>query len=244
MRYLSLVSAALLSLANKFKLFPLLARRPRTLVAVCGLLVALAALPTHAQPCAQPPSGMVAWWPLDETGGTAVSDHSPLGLNPGTASGPIGSNPKSVPGFVGNGLNFFFGSRVSVTPSPSLNFGTNTSFTIDAWIKGGQSPIVSNYDSSTGKGYSISVSNYDTLALQSVANALFLQGPVVPRDAWTFVAVVVDRASQMVTFYVGTPLAAFPGLLPSQSPALLAFPAVTHWTSADARVIPMAVTLS
>jgi hypothetical protein len=72
MRYLSLVFAALLSRANKLKLFPLLAS---ALVAACGLLVAPTALPTHAQTCVPPPPGLVAWWPLDETGGTAVSDH-------------------------------------------------------------------------------------------------------------------------------------------------------------------------
>jgi hypothetical protein len=118
---------------HKFKPF-----RPEILAAACGLVVALTALPAHAQNCAPPPAGLVGWWPLEETAGTAVADRSPLGQNPGTvsfsngASTSIGtgsqSTPKSVTGFVGNGMNFYFGSRVNVKKHSSLDFGKNKSF--------------------------------------------------------------------------------------------------------------------
>src|SRR5229473_2711644 len=115
---------------HKFK--PL---RPGMLAAACGLVVALTALSAHAQTCAPPPQGLISWWPLDETGGTAVADI--LNNNPGTTSDPIGTGGiKSGPGNVGNALNFFFGGTVKVNHNLSLDFGTSKSFTIDAWIKG------------------------------------------------------------------------------------------------------------
>lgn len=132
MRHLSLASAVLLSLAS---------------------VATLTALPALAGNCTPPPAGLVAWWPLNETGGTAVSDLT--GLNPGTASGTIGLNPKSVTGFVGGALNFFFGTLVNVSPSLTLDFGTGKSFTIDAWIKGHEGPIIGNFDSSTQRGFSL-----------------------------------------------------------------------------------------
>jgi hypothetical protein len=186
-----------------------LLRRSRTLAAACGLL-ALTALPAHAQTCAPPPAGLVSWWPLDETSGTAVADV--VGKNPGTATGPIGpsSNPKSATGFVGKGLNFFGGSRVMVKADPSLDFGTDKSFTIDAWVKGHTSPIVSNYASSTKPVayYSVFVATDNKLALEMGNGTPVAQtwyGPTIPRDVWTFVAVVVDRTKNTVTFYTAAP---------------------------------------
>jgi hypothetical protein len=211
LRYLSLVSAALLSLANRFKLFPLLVQRPATLVAACGLLVALTALPTHAQPCAPPPPGLVAWWPLDETGGSTVSDHSVF-ANTGIATtkngtgisiGPPGTGIVSAPGFVGNGLHFYFGSLMKVAPSSSLTFGTTTSFTIDAWIKGSESPIVGNYNIYSNLGYFLYYANGGTLNFQIGTGGLpqTYTGPPISPGVWTFVAVVVDRTNKLVTLY-------------------------------------------
>jgi Concanavalin A-like lectin/glucanases superfamily len=205
MRPLSLVFAALLSQAAKFTLFPLMVERPRTLAAACGLLVLLTGLPAYAQPCAPPPSGMVAWWRLDETGGTAVADA--LGQNPGTASGPIGpsrltDNPQTVKGLVGNALSFFFKSRVTVNHQGRLDFGTDKSFTIDAWFKGSDSPIVGNLSNNFGTFYTLGVAN-DKLWLQMAPSKAWY-GPPITRDAWTFVAVVVDRTNptkQTVTLY-------------------------------------------
>src|ERR1044072_886946 len=84
-----------------------LIRRLCVLAVACELVVALTAPPAHAQPCAPPPPGLMGWWPLNETAGTAVADA--LGQNSGTASGTVGpnGNPKSVPGLVGTGLNFY-----------------------------------------------------------------------------------------------------------------------------------------
>jgi concanavalin A-like lectin/glucanase superfamily protein len=190
---------------NKFKLYPLPAQRPRMLTAACGLLVAVTVLPAHAQTCVQPPAGLVSWWPLDETSGTAVADV--FGPNSGIATPPITTSgpPKSFPGFVGNGLNFFFGSRVNVAPNSSLDFATSKSFTIDGWIKGAAAPIVSNYNITTKIGYSV-VFDGSKLRLEmggSPPSTLWYGPPINPVASWTFVAVVIDRTTKKVTFYSG-----------------------------------------
>lgn len=230
MRPLSLVFAALLSQANKFKLLPILAQRPRTLAAGCALLVALTALSANAQPCAPPPAGMVAWWRLDETTGTAVSDA--LGQNPGIASAPIGppgGPPKSVTGFVGKGMNFYFQSRVTVNHSGRLGFGIDKSFTIDAWIKGHESPIVSNFDKISHFGYSVfNAGGKLRLNMGPSIPQLEWLGPEIKPNAWTFIAVVVDRtnpAKQTVTLYTA-PAAPANSSLATSGP--LAIPASAH----------------
>lgn len=96
-------------------------------------------------PCVTPPSGMVAWWPLDETSGPAVTDivggHNgvampgPIGAFSGT--GPVSSSqwppPTFPPGKVDKSL-FFYGNRyVNVATNSALEPG-NGNFTIDAWV--------------------------------------------------------------------------------------------------------------
>ena len=109
-----------------------------------------------AADCVEPPAGMVAWWPMDETlGATVVLDIK--GNNNGTpfpgAIGTIGSPVAgAVPGSTLQFLNpqakvdgslFFVNSAVlkyiKVPDSPTLNFGTGD-FTIDAWVY----PVVVN----------------------------------------------------------------------------------------------------
>lgn len=229
MRPLSLVFAALLSQANKFKLLPILAQRPRTLAAGCALLVALTALSANAQPCAPPPAGMVAWWRLDETTGTAVSDA--LGQNPGIASAPIGPRRSSQIRYriCRQGMNFYFQSRVTVNHSGRLGFGIDKSFTIDAWIKGHESPIVSNFDKISHFGYSVfNAGGKLRLNMGPSIPQLEWLGPEIKPNAWTFIAVVVDRtnpAKQTVTLYTA-PAAPANSSLATSGP--LAIPASAH----------------
>jgi hypothetical protein len=165
----------------------------------------------------------VAWWPLDETSGTTVSDHAALGLNPGTASASIGpgpgNNPRSVTGFVGNGLKFSVGRKVTINnsnlSSSKLNFGTNTSFTIDAWIKGRSAPIVGNLNFSH-LGYAVVFDNNGKLRLDMGNGTLV--GPPIATNAWTFVAVVVDWNHGMVTLYTSPPSSSPNSLVSVQHP--------------------------
>jgi len=95
--------------------------------------------------CVPPPSGMVAWWPLDETSGTTVTDivggHNgtaqPGPIGPFAGTGPVTSAswpPPTFPvGMVDNSL-FFYGNRhVKVPHNTALDPGTGD-FTIDAWV--------------------------------------------------------------------------------------------------------------
>jgi hypothetical protein len=187
--------------------------RQKILAATCGLVMALTALPAYAQNCAPRPAGLVGWWPLDETTGTTVADLGPFGIS-GTASSPIGtgtnSNPRSVTGFVGNGLIFHAQVRVKVGPNSKLDFGTAKSFTIDAWIKGNASPIVSNYTSGNTTGYYSLF--YDGTRLKfemgGTTPPTTWSGPLIPANTWTFVSVAVDRAAKTVTFYTSPSMSA------------------------------------
>jgi hypothetical protein len=96
-------------------------------------------------PCVQAPSGMTAWWTLDEPNGASiVNDIAPPPSStvndqgvpkPG---GLVGSpnGPDAVTGVNGalHGAMYFAGPYLEVTSSADVNFGTGD-FTIDAWIK-------------------------------------------------------------------------------------------------------------
>ena len=172
---------------------------------ILALALAFASGHLSAQPCAPPPAGLVGWWPLDETTGTFVSDLSGLGNN-GTATGTIGpnSNPRSGAGFVGGGLQFFMSSHVTITASNSLDFfGTTGSFTVDAWIKGHASPIVSNIPASFSPGYAVYNDGVSLRFDMADAPLTSFNGPPISQGVWTFIAVVVDRGANKVTLYTG-----------------------------------------
>lgn len=89
--------------------------------------------------------GLIAWWKVDETWGTTVTDiiggyhgtAQPGPIGPFTGAGPVTSTlwppPTFPPGMVGNSL-FFYGNRhVQVPHNPALNPATGD-FTIDAWV--------------------------------------------------------------------------------------------------------------
>jgi Concanavalin A-like lectin/glucanases superfamily len=110
---------------NQSKLIPLLVMRPRTLAAACGLFLALAALPAHAQTCVQQPPGMIAWWPLDNSPDDIVGTN-----NPPSSAGAI----TYAPGMVGAGVDVSLTPLgISVLRTPSLNL-LGSDFSIDAWV--------------------------------------------------------------------------------------------------------------
>jgi hypothetical protein len=105
--------------------------------------------------CVQAPSGMVAWFPMDDGGGPEVanavrSDHPGLS---GAASLGFANSPQPVAGKVGGALRFDgAASVVRVADTAALNFGRGD-FTIDAWIAlaaadgSGVRPILDKRDS-------------------------------------------------------------------------------------------------
>ncbi len=163
-----------------------------------------------------PPSGMVAWWPLDEAQGSQVV-HDLAGAHDGTpmdfggAVTTIGATggPKPVTGlYVDNSL-LFEGSHVEVPDSEDLNFGVDGKepFTIDAWVNyyplHQSRPIVSKRGSFNGPGYFLSIEpaglGVFKLTLQ-IAGVKYI-GPEVPASTWVFVA--ATRDANGVKLYVG-----------------------------------------
>jgi len=168
--------------------------------------------------CATVPTGLVAWWPMDETGSeptiydmTGYYLATPL---PGLV-GAGGPNP--VPGKVdvtntSLGALEFIGSNSASLTNPgtinAFNFGSG-SFSIDAWIKTDMptqtAPIVDKLANQTN-GYSFSIQGtsvlaFPTLAIGTSSGVQVFQGPAIAVGQWNFVGVVVNPPS--VEFYVG-----------------------------------------
>ena len=109
-------------------------------------------------PCIPVPSGIVAWWPLDETTSTVVKDivngfdgtamctmGAPGPIGPFSSAcdctnvfcGPVSSFDWPIPtfpvGMVGNSLFFWSARHIDVPHAVALDPGTG-SFTVDAWV--------------------------------------------------------------------------------------------------------------
>lgn len=91
------------------------------------LLLFISSVRVFAQTCVQPPPGIIAWWPFDETSGTTVNDI--VGNNPGIqVNGPV-----PTPGQVGAALHFNGADNyVGIGDSDLWAFGTKD-FTIEFW---------------------------------------------------------------------------------------------------------------
>lgn len=206
-----------------------------------------AGFPVAAPPqaCVTPPSGMVAWWPLDEANGSAtVRDLA--GFNnqgvpkPGTPLGAANA-PNAVAGRVAGAVNFNSnqqtnGPNIEVANHSELNFGSGD-LSIDAWAFVPKPPavyihpvvdkLVINSAGTQGTGYALYlVSSFATGArLQFVmgnggplANYLSPNVPSVPFNTWTHIAVTINRGSNTVKFYVnGSALAAAGPAIPAGS---------------------------
>lgn len=188
-------------------------------------------------PCVPPPSGMVAWYPLDEQhGATTVNDIAPppssVFNNAGTPQpGPVGlSGPPDVVGLVGAGaLYFYTGNYVEVAPQAELDFGTGD-FSIDAWVRpvgcgpGLLSPIVDKLNTTTNTGFSFYLDQpppAGTAVLNLRLNAATFTStgsipantnPLLNSGPWSHVAVTIQRtgASVVGTFYInGSPSGTF-----------------------------------
>jgi len=181
-------------------------------------------------PCALPPACMVAWWSLNETGGTVIDDIWSNNLDGTSLDGsglpaPVGSGgPTSVSGQqVGNSL-YFPGEYVEAN-YPQLDFGAGE-LSIDAWVKTVANPPVTSHDAiqpivdKTAQpggivaGYALFLywpvnQAYSQLAFVIDDGAggpsTFLLHPTPLSGGWSHVAVTVARLSAnqaVVTLYV------------------------------------------
>ncbi|HPS63162.1 MAG TPA: SprB repeat-containing protein, partial [Bacteroidales bacterium] len=82
-----------------------------------------------------PPSGMVAWWPLDETAGSPAKDL--MGFNNyGTYIGNPHGSPGKVAGCLSvNTFQLTIRDYLEATNHPELNFIAGEDFSVDAWIQ-------------------------------------------------------------------------------------------------------------
>jgi uncharacterized repeat protein (TIGR01451 family) len=182
--------------------------------------------------CVQPPSAMVAWYPLDELqGATAVNDIAPPPSssvnNVGTPQpGPVGAGgPVPVAGQVAGALYFTGKPYVEVPPQNDLNFGGG-SFSIDGWVRvvngspGFFSPIVDKLDTGANTGFAfyldqpspgsavlklrVNASTYtSTGSITANANPISNTGP------WFHIAVTVDSAGAGAFYINGLPAGNF-----------------------------------
>ncbi len=187
----------------------------------------IGAIATVKDCCVPPPTGMAAWWPLDElTGATTYAD---LSGNGNTAliesGGPLGNflSPAAGPGQVAGASTFLDSSSRGRAPNaPSLNFGTN-SFSLDGWVRpAGGLPnswqtIVDKLDLGTLRGYTVGISN-GNLALRVGDGTLYTHtGQALSPNSWNFVAVLVNRSANSVQFYANGTLTAQQTLIPTGS---------------------------
>ncbi|MFS8888390.1 LamG domain-containing protein [Synechococcus sp. R55.1] len=162
-------------------------------------------------PCVQQPSGMVAWWPLDETSGTTAADIAGFPNNGTHVNGPTPVSGKVAGALRFDGVN----DHVRVPDHAELNVGTGN-FTLDAWVRTGSSGLIVLVDKRSGptpQGYSLflvngrlgfqmanGVGSSDCAATPTPGRACvnYVAPPTSPNVAdgqWHHVAAVVNRAN-------------------------------------------------
>jgi uncharacterized repeat protein (TIGR01451 family) len=171
--------------------------------------------------CVTPPSGMAAWWPLDETSGTTANDLAGFPNNGTHVNGPT-----PIPGMVGGALRFDgVNDHVRVPDHAELDVGTGD-FTLDAWVRtmasSGVVVLVDKRSGPTPLGYSLFLANgrlgfqmangvgsstcapTPTPGVACVNYVAPTTAPNVADGQWHHLAAVVDRtnATSGVRLYV------------------------------------------
>jgi len=158
--------------------------------------------------------GPLAYWRLNETSGTTVTDY--VGAHNGTTVGSLtlgqaGPRPIAFPAFAANNNAFVFngsGSRVEV---PALNLNSNT-VTMSAWIKrngtqGSFAGIVFSRAGSTVAGLTFGNSNELRYTWNDSGSTYNWNSGLTPPDGvWTFVALVVEPSKATIYMNPGTGL--------------------------------------
>lgn len=166
--------------------------------------------------CVTPPTGLVAWWPLDEGVG-ATTYQAQVGPNALIQPGPLDVPGvlEAVPNGKVAGASWFLfpNAHGRAANGGALNFDTN-SFSVDCWFRffGGLNShylaIVDKFDASpSGKGYSLGINlGQLQLRLGDGTSTTTYNGPVVPslgpNSPWIFIGVAVDRTANQVRFHV------------------------------------------
>ncbi len=167
-------------------------------------------------PCVPPPSGMAAWWPLDETcGAAAFADITGNGNAAIVESGgPVcsGGSPNAVPGNVAGANYFYMPSVRGRVPSPTALNVASGSFGLDCWVNPVFTgpvhwhPIVDKLQQTgpaTGFGYKVGLLNTQVVLIVGDGTlATYTSVGSITYSVWNFVGVSVDRTANTVTFHV------------------------------------------
>lgn len=178
-------------------------------------------IPQLAPLCTSSPTGLVGWWPMDESGGISVPDLSV----PGHSGALVGDSMtwRPLDGRVRGALEFSMdplGHFARVPDAPELDVGAGD-FSISAWAyveeaAASMSNVILEKRMTTGhQGYLFYIRGGDTrrleLALQwdpAPGHNYFFTGPIIgttfATNAWHHFAVTVERAgtTKEVKIYV------------------------------------------
>jgi hypothetical protein len=167
------------------KLFSLLLPPAKALNRYAALAVAFFTLPFcgHADTCAAPPAGLVAWWRGETNALDAIGAHN----------GAIVNNVGFAPGKVGSAFSFqhIAGQRIDIPNNASLDI--TGPITVEAWIKlndiAGQRPIVEKYGTTGGFGLRVQDRKLQFFTTDNCCTADIVSGAtLLASNAWYHVA--------------------------------------------------------
>ena len=148
-------------------------------------------------------NGLVAYWSMDETGGSTVAD-STVNAHTGTINGEAGI----APGFINNAVNLHgtgqATSNITVANKSDLQFTAAQSFTLAAWVlpqalRGTEETVIAK-SRDQGNYYGIWLNvNSQWVFRGPTADVV---GSTATEDSWTHVAVVQDGTANTRKLYV------------------------------------------
>jgi ketosteroid isomerase-like protein len=155
----------------------------------------------------QCPSGLLSYWKLDETSGSTYADY--VGTNNATST----NAPTPTTGRVNGGKLFNGTSNGIIAPRiAAYDFGTNTSFTFEAWIKHSAGSYVSEEVAVERKSASSSLAinlkfNYTraiSFSVRNTASEIFVAtgSTVLYDNNWHHIVGVRDAAANQLRVYV------------------------------------------
>lgn len=225
--------------------------RPRMVALALGAALLAHTADAAAQSrCVTPTTGMVGWWPFDETAGSVAADRAGSPQN-GTHVG----DPLVVDGQVRHALDFFnHTSYVEAASAKELQFGTGD-FSFDAWVwlrdaSGLSSVLDKRVLGFDVHGYHVFVEHGD-LGLQLADGGYdnVHSGIQLPTLEWIHVAITVDRDDPAgIRWYLngvamgnpGNPLL-HPGNLDTAAPLRIGGHAQSAYNNLDGRMDEVAL---
>ena len=154
-------------------------------------------------------NGLVAYWSLDENGGSAVNDSTGNG-HTGTINGETGF----IAGQVNAAIDFhgtgFATSNFTVPNTASMQFTATQSFTVSAWVfpsalRSSDEAVIAK-SSDQGSAYGIWINSANKWVFRGPGGDLV--GPAVSESTWAHVTAVQDGTAGTRKLYVNGALAA------------------------------------